>query len=273
MGWLSDAWDATTDFASGAVDTVGGVVSDAGAVVGDAAVGLYHAGVSAADTASDYIHRGEAGLMDGIHWVEDGVDSGTHALANMVSDVPILGTLAEGAADAVTFGTQFTGGVIGGASTLVGGVANAALHPIDTAVGLETMAEHIPGPLGQSLRLGHNLLNVATGDESFGEAMDRSFNPMTAMQEDGRYWGNVGSALWHPYQQAIDEGRYGEVAGRGAFDIGMLLSGVGEAEAAGTAGRVGEAAEAARAAEAAEAARAAEAAEAARAAEAAEAAR
>ncbi|MCE9580494.1 MAG: hypothetical protein K8W52_45665, partial [Deltaproteobacteria bacterium] len=122
------------------------------------------------------------------------------------------------------------------------------------------------GPMSAPLRLGHNLLNVATGDESFGEAMDRSFNPVTQMQEDAHYWGNVGSALIQPYRQSIAEGRYGEVAGRGAFDIGLLLSGVGEVEGAAAAGeaanaaRVGEAAEAARVAEGADAARAEEAA-------------
>ncbi|HEX3478347.1 MAG TPA: hypothetical protein VHT91_25175 [Kofleriaceae bacterium] len=215
-------------------------------------------------------------MTSGVHWIEDEVDHGTHDLASRVADVPVLGTLAEGAADAVTFATQVDGGVIGGATSLLGGVANAVVHPIDTARGLETMAEHLPGPVGQSLRLGHGLIDMATGDASLGDVADRAFNPLAEARENERYWGNVGSALLNPYRQSFEQGRYGEIVGRGAFDIGLLLSGAGEAEAAGTAGtagRVGELAEASRVAETADVARVADAADAARIAETADGAR
>ena len=53
------------------------------------------------------------------------------------------------------------GGVLGGATTMVGGIANAALHPIDTMAGVEAMAEHAPGPLGTVTRGTHDLIDVA----------------------------------------------------------------------------------------------------------------
>jgi len=269
MGWLSsiadgasEAWDATTSAAS-----------SAGSFVADTATSAYDGVVGAADTASGYIHRAEDGVTSGMHWMEDAVDHGSHALAGTVADIPVVGTVAEGLADAATFQAQITGGVIGGATTLVGGVANAAVHPLDTARGLETMAEHLPGPAGQALRMGHGLVDMATGDASFGDVMDRSFNPIREQEEDQRYWGAVGNALIDPYKKSWREGRYGEVVGRGAFDIGMLLSGVGEAEGAGAAARASEVANAARVAEVGDVARLGEVADAARVGETADAAR
>ncbi|MGE0399251.1 MAG: hypothetical protein AB7T06_21245 [Kofleriaceae bacterium] len=286
MGWLDDvsdfasgAVDATTSAASGAWDATTSAVSDAGSAIADTAVSAYEGANAFSDAASGYIKEGEHAVMDGVRWVEDGIDHGSHALAAQVADVPILGSVAEGAADAVTFMGQVSGGAWGGATSLIGGAANAIVNPLDTVMALETMAEHTGGPLGQTLRFGHGLVDMATGDRGFGDVMDATFNPMREAEENGRYWSNVGSAFLAPYKESIDQGRYGEVVGRGGFDLAMLLSGVGEVEGAGLAAegaeaaRVAEAAEAARVAEAAEAARVAEAAEAARVAEAAEAAR
>lgn len=116
------------------------------------------------------------------------MDSGSHTLAGYVKDVPLIGTLAEDAADAATFVAQVGGGVVGGAATLAGGVVNSALHPIDTARGLESMAEHVP-VLGTGLKVGHGLLNAATGDADLGDAMDAALDPKRSMKDDADYWG------------------------------------------------------------------------------------
>ena len=53
--------------------------------------------------------------------------------------------------------------------------------------------------------------------------------PTPSIQEDAKYWGNVGDALIAPCQKSMAEGRPGEIVGRGVFDIGTLLSGAGAA--------------------------------------------
>src|SRR6266545_2960603 len=125
MSWFGDA-----------VDFVSDTVSDIGSGVADVAVAGYDAACDVGNTISGGVKWAEEGITSGIHSAEDWVNEESHALAGMVSDVPILGTVAEGAADAVSFGTEVAGGIVGGASTLVGGLVNAAAHPIDTVKGV-----------------------------------------------------------------------------------------------------------------------------------------
>ena len=49
---------------------------------------------------------------------------------------------------------------------------------------------------------------------------------------------NMGRGLLQPYGEAVDRGRYQEVAGRAAFDIGSLFVGAGEARGAAEVGNV-----------------------------------
>jgi hypothetical protein len=196
----------------------------------DVASDVYHGACDVGKEISGGVKWAEDGITSGVHSAEDWVDQESHALASTVADVPVLGTLAESVADNVSMTTEVLGGVVGGATSLVGGVVNAVAHPLDTASGIEALAEHVP-VTGDLLRMGHNALNVVEGKESVGEALDHSFNPLTIAQDDAKFWGAMGSAIIDPYKQSIDEGRYGEVAGRAAFDIGSLLIGAGEANA------------------------------------------
>ena len=260
MGFL----DSLGHGASSLLHSAGDLASSAGHGIANVASDAYSGMSNAANAAGNFIHRTESGITSGLHSAEDWVDRTSHGLANRVQNVPVLGSLANGAADLVSMQAQITGGVLGGATSLVGGVANAVVHPIDTLTGLESMAEHIPGPLNL-LRTGHDAIDVMRGKRGFGDMVNRAVNPMATMQEDGQYWKNVGSAVIDPYRQSWNEGRYGEVAGRGIFDIGSFLIGAGEANAAAhgaegasiaaraasTAGRAGEAANVAHAAEAA----------------------
>ncbi|HEX3473549.1 MAG TPA: hypothetical protein VHT91_00835 [Kofleriaceae bacterium] len=191
---------------------------------------VYHGACDVGKAISGGVKWAQDGITSGVHSAEDWVNQESHTLASTVADVPVLGTLAEGMADNVSMTTEVLGGVVGGATSLVGGVVNAVAHPLDTAAGVEALAEHVP-VTGDLLRMGHNALNVVEGKESVGEALDHSFNPLTIAQDDTKFWGAMGSAIIDPYKQSIDEGRYGEVAGRAAFDIGSLLIGAGEANA------------------------------------------
>lgn len=238
----ADLYHSAESTASSAVNTVGGVAS-AG----------YQRAVNLTNTASGYIQRAERGITRGLHAAEDWVDQGTHGLAGRVANVPVVGSFAQGVADGMTMGTQLAGGVLGGATTMAGGIANAALHPIDTVTGVEAMAEHTPGPLGMITRETHDLINVARGKQTMGGMINRAVNPLATMQEDAQFWGKMGSAIVDPYRQSVKEGRYGEALGRGIFDVGSMLIGVGEV---GEAARgVGVASDAARAADVADVAR------------------
>jgi hypothetical protein len=251
LGFFSNLADGAAGFyhsarnaVSGAAHTVGGVAATA-----------YHGAASLANKASGYVQRAEHGVTRGLHAAEDWVDQGSHALAGRVVNVPVLGPVAQGLADQATMTTQLAGGVLGGATTLLGGIANAALHPIDTVAGVEAMVEHTPTPLGMMARGAHGLLDVARGRQTVGGMINRAVNPLATRQEDAEFWGQMGAALIEPYRQSIKEGRYGEAVGRGAFDVGSLLLGVGEvgeaARGVGVAGdvaRAGDVADAARAA-------------------------
>src|SRR5262249_35038222 len=156
----------------------------------------------------------------------------SHALAGQVSDIPVVGTAAQMAADGVTAYTNFEGGVVKGATDMIGGVANAVAHPIDTVAGLNAMAQHIPGPVGDMARAGNEAYKVATGEEGVGDAVNNAFNPLAHAQSDIDFWKGMGNAIADPYKKEIADGKYAEALGRGAFDIGSLLAGAGEAGAA-----------------------------------------
>jgi hypothetical protein len=197
--------------------------------------------------------------------VESTVSDLAHDAAEVVADVPVLGTVAEAGADMVEGIAQFDGGLLKGAGTLVGGIVNMAEHPVDTVMGLESMAEHIP-IVGTPLKAVHEVYDVAVNDKDIGDAIS-DLNPVN----DLNYWENLGSAVIKPYGQEIEEGKYMEAVGRGVFDIGSIILTGGEAAAVEGAADVGRVAEVAKVAEEAEiasdAARVAEEAEVARAAE------
>jgi hypothetical protein len=209
MGWMDD------------VASVAGSVYDGACGVGNAVSN----GVTSAENA----------VTNGVHGAEDWVDKEAHAVAGSVADVPVVGAVANSMADQVAMTAQVAGGVVGGATTLVGGIVNANAHPLDTWAGVAAMAEHTPGPLGDALRMGENAVDVARGKESVGDALNNSFNPLKKAEDDQAFWGNVVNKVAEPYKQSYDDPggpRYGEMVGRGAFDSGSLLLGAGEAGAA-----------------------------------------
>src|SRR5438552_16363239 len=126
-------------------DAVGDAVSGAASSVADVATDAYHGACAAGSAVSGAVNTATKAVGDGVGTAEHWVDENSHALANKVADVPVVGTAAQMAADAATTYTNFEGGVVNAATGMVGGVANAVAHPLDTVNGLNEMASHMPG--------------------------------------------------------------------------------------------------------------------------------
>lgn len=111
MGWLEDAWNATTSAVSDAAEAVG----DAAEAVGDAVEDAVNA---AADAVSDVVETAGNAVSDGIAW-----------LGGAASGIPVVGGVLEGVAgwiggvvssvfDLVAVTVKVAGGILGG---LLGG--------------------------------------------------------------------------------------------------------------------------------------------------------
>jgi hypothetical protein len=253
---VSGAGSAISDVVDGASDAVSSVASGA---AGLAREGWQDVSGFAGETYSQMkkdaamVKEGEGWVDQGIDWAEGKAKSGAHWAASEAKGIPVLDRLASDMETSVDNSVDVGGGLLKGATGMVGGLVGMAADPVDAVAGLETMAEHVPG-VGSALKLGHGAYDLAFSDKSAGQIAQETFDPLA----DGRYWGNVGSALWTPYAQAIKDGKPGEALGRGAFDIGSLFLGAGEAGAAAKVGEVSKVAEMADVGKAAETARAAE---------------
>lgn len=246
----SDAWDATSDAASSVGNWIADTASDAWDTTSDAASSAWdwtkdtasdiHSGMK---TASQYVHRGEEWFSHRIDDLETMSTEGWQMLAETTDGIPVLDDAMDGMAWLGGQGAQLTGGLLKGAGSLVGGVASMVVDPVDTAIGLEAMAEHVPmgGLMPNPLKLAHGLYDVAFNDQDFGDMANHVFNPLQSTEEDGKFWKNVGSEFIRPYKEAIEHGKYAEAGGRGLFDIGSLVFTAGGgtfAEGAAGAGRV-----------------------------------
>jgi Domain of unknown function (DUF4157) len=204
-----------------------------------------------------YLHQGVQAVEAGIDTLEESSSSVIHGLAGLVEGVPLVGNMAEQTAHEADQYVQLGGGLAKGATTMVGGIGQMAANPVDALLGLEAMAEHTPGVaipgnlLGVNpLRVAHGLYNAATTNVTLESEMSHAFDFVAEAQENVEFVGNLGEAIAHPYAESIQHGKPAEAAGRGIFDVGSLLLGVGET---GAAARGGEAATlAVRAAEGAE---------------------
>ncbi len=170
------------------------------------------------DEAVDTTVSGVGGLVDG----------GVHAL----SDVPLLSAAAATMAPVTKFAWETLGGFAKGGGDLVGGLVHMGLHPIDTMMGIGTMLEHIPF---SPLKTLHHVYDIAAGNKTFEDVYWK--NPLDyaydELSEDGAFWGQVLGGIAAPYKESMAEGKHGEALGRGIFDVGSLLMGVGEARALG----------------------------------------
>lgn len=230
-GWgLGKAWRSLTHIAARGYDAVSGATGAAG----------------------ERIHRAEQGLDHGVDWAESQLQRPSRWIADQAQGVPGIGTLAQGYASVSKHATHFLGGLAKGAGSMVFGLGNMAVHPIDTLRGLATMGSHLPGTPFWLARQGYQgakgIYDEALHGAKPGHA-GNGLNPLTAIREDGDYWKGVGTRVIEPYRAAVREDKPMEAVGRGAFDIGSLLLGTGEAKAAAEAGDLARAAEVSKAGE------------------------
>ena len=258
--------DWVEDKASGAASAVGsaagaawdGTKAAAGAV-GGAVADVAKTEYAGMKTMGGWVKQGEEAVGHGIDWVEDKEKAGTSWVADKAKGIPVLEQVANAGKSYLDTETELAGGIGRGVTGLVGGVAGMVANPVDTAKGLEAMAEHIPGIGGTGLKAAHGLLNVAMGDETMGQ-LGQSLSPEQSLKDDGQFWKTVGGGLVGQYSDQWKGGKYADVVGHAGFDIGSLFLGAGEANAAGKLGEAAKLADAAKLGEVADASKLADAA-------------
>lgn len=179
----------------------------------------------------------EQHIDQGVDWAEAGLQHGATSIAAWGHGVPVVGAVADATAGLFGESVQLAGGAVKGATSLATGIGNMALHPFDTAQGLATLAEHLPGPLSMAPRLIHGLYDAANGTRSVTDALAYGLDPCHFSTEDAQYFRQLGRALAAPYAKSIAEGKPAEALGRGLFDVGSLFIGGAEAKVARDAGR------------------------------------
>jgi hypothetical protein len=187
--------------------------------------GIYRPIAALTGGASHLINKGIGALEHGIDWVENKVGGAADWVAKKTAGIPVLGTMTQMGASFIKFQSQVTGGFLKGGLDFVGGLANMALHPVDTAKGLFHLAEHLPMIPGvpNPLKLAHNLYDVAAGNKRLKEALNDTFNPLKSGADDGKFLYQFGKAFLDPYIQAVKDGKPGEAVGRLGFDVLMLI--------------------------------------------------
>ncbi len=143
-------------------------------------------------------------------WWDRLIDKGEDLVANTVGKIPVLGGLFK-------FQSQVTGGTLKAVGDMVGGLFNVIAHPIQTLKGLWGLAAHIPFSPPNLLHVGHQLL--------------QGKGPSEIIQEEGQYLKGLWNGITGGYQDAIKEGKWGEIPGRLVVDVGSFLIGAGEANA------------------------------------------
>ncbi|BAC90154.1 hypothetical protein [Gloeobacter violaceus] len=183
----------------------------------------------------------DAGWERAIDQTVEGLSDLAQFSTDLVDGVPVLEQAMDAVAGIVEVQAEFQGGVLKGAGATVEGMIEMISHPLDTAAGLLTMAEHVPGMPVNPLKAMHELYDVAAGTQSLEEAAEDVLNPLESASDDLAFWGDVAGHIVEPYSEAIEEGKYAEAAGRALFDIGGIVLGAGggaAAEGVAGAGRV-----------------------------------
>ena len=173
-----------------------------------------------------------------VDWTVDSVASGARQAAGALKDVPVLGHVAAAGAWVTSQQVELVGGILKGAGTMVGGVANMVVHPVDTVKGLYALAEHIPLLPVNPLRVAHAAYDVTVEGKDARETFGKALNPLEMLKDDAEFGKALVKGVIEPYGEAIEKGKYAEAVGRGIFDIGsiVLTAGGGAAVSGGTKG-------------------------------------
>jgi hypothetical protein len=175
-------------------------------------------------------------------WIDTHVDKWNKARADLLSKaikplehIPVVGKAAQGLAWMDGKMNEFTGGIVKGAGSMVGGIANMVTHPVETASGLYAMAEHMPimgGLVPNPLKLAHAGTDIIFSGADPKTRLESVLNPAKSMEEDAKFGKALLDGFIEPYKKSWSGGKYFEVAGRATFDIGSMFIGAGEANAA-----------------------------------------
>lgn len=163
------------------------------------------------------------GFEAGVNWFEKAVARGSGAMADSVKGVPLLGEIARAQAWVSTQSAQILGGIVKGAGSFVGGIANMVAHPIDTVKGLYSLAEHIPLLPLNPFRAAHAAYDIAFEGADASKTLNAHLNPIEVFKSDAEFGKALVQGLVEPYKKSIDEGKVAEAVGRGIFDIGSLV--------------------------------------------------
>jgi Domain of unknown function (DUF4157) len=181
-------------------------------------------------------------------WVDKHVDgllkrrgAIAQAALRQIEHIPVIGKQAQAFAWFDNKACEFTGGVLKGAGSFVGGMANMVTHPIETASGLYAMAEHVPftaGIMPNPLKLAHAGADILFNGADPTSRLKTVTDPVKSLEDDAKFGKAMVTGFIEPYKKSWSEGKYFEVAGRAAFDVGSLFIGAGEANAAVKGGEV-----------------------------------
>lgn len=163
------------------------------------------------------------GFEAGVNWFETAVARDAGAVADSVKGVPLLGEIAQAQAWVSTQSAQLLGGLVKGAGSFVGGIAQMIAHPVDTVKGLYSLAEHIPLIPLNPFRAAHAAYDIAFEGADAAKTLNEHLNPVEVFKSDAEFGKALVKGLVEPYNASIDEGKYAEALGRGIFDIGSLV--------------------------------------------------
>jgi hypothetical protein len=189
----------------------------------------------------DSLTQGYGSYVDAMENAEHDV---VHSVADSVSGVPVLGSVAQGTASAIDTTTQVIGGFQEGAVDIAGGMLKTVADPYDAAKNAYGLIQRLP-----PAQIAQGAEN-AIGDLATGKGIDKAVSDVGQGYENGfnNIWGGIteGADPSHPgapkdaglVRQILDP-FYGDVArgksahavGRGAANIGAILFGGELAEA------------------------------------------
>jgi hypothetical protein len=197
---------------------------------------MWDAETAGQQRASGLVARGQHALEGLITSGESAITSTATGLAQSTQGIPVVGDLAGAGAAALGQITQGQGGFLRGGTTMLGGLGNALVNPIGTVSGVANLAADLPIlglPFLPSLRsLGTGAYDVLSGNAGLAETAGQVLNPLSSMETNRERLGPAIQHFTQPYEKAIGQGRYMEAVGRGVFDLGPFIMGMGGSSAA-----------------------------------------
>jgi hypothetical protein len=190
------------------------------------------------------VRQNEAAAIAEIDALEDKNKASRQRALDEIAHVPVLGSLARASNAFNDVSDGIVGGVVKGATGLLGGVAGIAVDPVDSYIGMEGLAEHVPLPFlpgaPNPIHVAHALYNVAENGADPGEEAKRTLDPIETAKGDAEAFGKVGLGLAKPFIDEYKKGKIADAVGLGIFNAVLLATGAEEAEAPSVVGEVGE---------------------------------